>query len=287
MIKIVCSDKQKLDFIYNILNKSKRNLFFQEFYFYDYLSSTQDYAFLLGKKSETCYPYLVLSEIQTGGRGRRGSNWASPRGGVWMTIVFKTDLEPSELFCMLILTTLVISDAIKSQLHITPQIKWPNDLLINGSKVAGILMDTEIEYGKMTKVTLGIGINSNNDLVVTKSQIIDKSVAGDLKITTLKYANDGLEINNFELVSFILYKFSELVPKLESKLYRDELRNLYRRRIEESLSTLSYKFRIKEYEFKGEIIKVNDDGSLLVRDLEQLTDNKIVRIDSVFNSSLT
>ena len=70
-------------------------------------------------------------------------------------------------------------------------------------------------------------------------------------------------------------------------MYRDELRNLYRRRIEESLSTLSYKFRIKEYEFKGEIIKVNDDGSLLVRDLEQPTDNKIVRIDSVFNSSLT
>jgi len=287
MIKIVCSDKQKLDFIYNILNKSKRKLFFQEFYFYDSLSSTQDYAFLLGKKSETCYPYLVLSEIQTGGRGRRGSNWASPRGGVWMTIVFKTDLEASDLFCMLILTTLVISDAIKSQLHITPQIKWPNDLLINGSKVAGILIDTEIEYGKMTKVTLGIGINSNNDLVVTKSQILDKSVAGDLKITTLKYANDGSEINNFELVSFILYKFNELVPKLESKLYRDELRNLYRRRIEESLSTLSYKFRIKEYEFKGEIIKVNDDGSLLVRDLNQLTDNKIVRIDSVFNSSLT
>ncbi len=286
MIKIQCSNIQKLEFVYNILNKSNGELIFQEFYFFDSLVSTQDYAYKLSKNPDTCYPYLVLSEIQTKGRGRRGSNWVSPKGGVWMSMVFETDLEANDLFSMLILTAFIISDAIESHIHMTPQIKWPNDLLIDGSKVAGILMDTEIEYGKPTKVTLGIGINSNNDLVVTKNKIWDKT-AGEIKITTLKSVNGGSEINNSELVYFILYKFSELIHKLNQKLYRNELRHTYRRRIEESLSDLSYKFRINDYEFKGEIVRVNDDGSVLVKDLEQLPNNKIVRIDSVFHSPLS
>ena len=286
MIRIQCSDKQKLDFICNLLNKSQQQLpIFQEYYFFDTLLSTQDFASNLYNNAETKFPVFILSASQTGGRGRRGSSWASPRGGVWMSMMFESELETSELFTFLILAALIVSEAVESQVGITPQIKWPNDLLIGGRKFAGILMDTDVETGKLTKVTIGIGINSNNDLEITRNQILDKSTLKPA-ITTLGSAFDGQQINNFELVSFILHKFSNLVPKLNSKLFRDELRYLFKRKIEDSASTLSYRFKTKNNEFAGEIVLVNDDGSILVRNLDEPRSNTLVRIDSVFDTSM-
>ena len=285
MIKIQCSNKQKVEFISKVINKFQDQLIFQDFYFFDSLSSTQDFAHMLTTSSDTSFPFVVLTDFQTGGRGRRGVNWASPKGGVWMSLAFESELETSELFSMLILTVFVISEAINSQIGVNPQIKWPNDLLIEGKKVAGILMDTEIESGKLTKVTIGIGINSNNDLELTKGQILDKSTIS-YDITTLRSSNHNQEVSNFELVSRMLFNFSKLVPKLISKLFRDELRQWYQRKIKESSTTLSYKFRIKDNEFTGAIVVVNDDGSILVRNTEQSLGNKIIRIDSVFDSSL-
>jgi len=88
------------------------------------------------------------------------------------------------------------------------------------------------------------------------------------------------------LVSFMLYKYSKLVPRLSSKLFRDELRHLFKRKIEDSSSSLSYRFRTKNKEFAGEIVIVNDDGSILVKNLEDSLSNNLVRIDSVFDASM-
>ena len=285
VIKIQCSDKQKLNFIYNLLMKSQQPLIFQEYYFFDTISSTQDFANTLRTNVGIHFPVIILSESQTGGRGRRGSNWASPSGGVWMSMIFESELETRELFCFLILTAFIISEAVESQFGITPQIKWPNDLLIKGRKFAGILMDSDVETGKLTKVTIGVGINSNNDIEVTSNQILDKSTMKP-SITTLRSVNDGQQIDNLELVAFILYKFSNLIPKLNSKLFRDELRHLFKRKIEDSAPTLSYRFKTKNNEFAGEIVVVNDDGSILVRNLEEPLSNNLFRIDSVFDTSM-
>lgn len=286
MIKIQCSNKQQLDFIYKLLNNSQEQLIFQEFYYFDTIPSTQEFANTLNSGNDTNFPFVVLSESQTGGKGRRGSNWASPKGGIWMSMVFESDLETTELFALMILTAFIISEAIESKLGITPQIKWPNDLLIEGKKFAGILMDTEVETDRLTKVTIGIGINSNNDLEETRKQIFDESTRKS-SITSLKsVVIDGQEISNFELVSFMLYKYSKLVPRLSSKLFRDELRHLFKRKIEDSSSSLSYRFRTKNKEFAGEIVIVNDDGSILVKNLEDSLSNNLVRIDSVFDASM-
>ncbi len=286
MIKIQCSNKQQIDFIYKLLNNSQEQLIFQEFYYFDTIPSTQEFANTLNSDNNTNFPFVVLSESQTGGKGRRGSNWASPKGGIWMSMVFESDLETTELFSLMILTAFIISEAIESKLGVTPQIKWPNDLLIDGKKFAGILMDTEVETDRLTKVTIGIGINSNNDLEETRKQIFDESTKKS-SITSLKsVVIDGQEISNFELVSFMLYKYSKLVPRLSSKLFRDELRHLFKRKIEDSSSSLSYRFRTKNKEFAGEIVIVNDDGSILVKNLEDSLSNNLVRIDSVFDASM-
>jgi BirA family biotin operon repressor/biotin-[acetyl-CoA-carboxylase] ligase len=286
VIKIQCSNKQQIDFIYKLLNNSQEQLIFQEFYYFDTIPSTQEFANTLNSDNNTNFPFVVLSESQTGGKGRRGSNWASPKGGIWMSMVFESDLETTELFSLMILTAFIISEAIESKLGVTPQIKWPNDLLIDGKKFAGILMDTEVETDRLTKVTIGIGINSNNDLEETRKQIFDESTKKS-SITSLKsVVIDGQEISNFELVSFMLYKYSKLVPRLSSKLFRDELRHLFKRKIEDSSSSLSYRFRTKNKEFAGEIVIVNDDGSILVKNLEDSLSNNLVRIDSVFDASM-
>lgn len=288
VIKIQCSNEKKVEFISNVLNKFPDQLIFKNFYFFDSLSSTQDYAQVLSKQPDTTIPFVVLTDIQTGGRGRRGANWASPKGGIWMSLAFESGLETTEIFTMLILTIYVISGSIRSYLGIYPQIKWPNDILIDGKKVAGILMDTEIQRGTLTRVIIGMGINSNNDLEITKSQIIDKSPSAttiNYDIATLKSSNHNQEVSNFELVSSMLYNFSKLSPKLSSKLFRDELRQWYKRKIKESSENLNYNFKIKDKEYTGKIVLVNDDGSILVRNSGPSLDNKLIRIESVFDFS--
>jgi BirA family transcriptional regulator, biotin operon repressor / biotin---[acetyl-CoA-carboxylase] ligase len=105
---------------------------------------------------------LVISEVQTGGKGREGRSWISHKGGLWMTVTLK---PPSAQLLENIVR--VAATAIVRTLEALgikgPVIKPPNDVYCNGKKIAGLLADTVIQ-GNNLKVFLGIGINVNNDL---------------------------------------------------------------------------------------------------------------------------
>lgn len=124
------------------------------------VSSTQDVARELALSGENA-GLVVVAETQTNGRGSRGRGWYSPKGGLYMTAV----LGPMARIGLLpLLAGIAVAETINSLAGIEAELKWPNDILLRGRKVGGVIaglgwLGNEVKY-----VLLGIGVNLNNEL---------------------------------------------------------------------------------------------------------------------------
>ena len=286
MIKILCSDKDKFRFISNLINSSDNSFIFKQFFYFDSVKSTQDFAYELLKDSDDFYPSVIISDFQTGGKGRKGPNWASPIGGIWMSLALETNLRAHELFRILILVTKLLCQTLESHTKLNTMVKWPNDILVNGKKVGGILLDAEVESDRIKQVIIGIGMDSNNDLDSTKLLIKDKNNGlYDYDITTIKYENQYIEISNHDFIQFFLIRINDAFPKLKSSVFAEELTTYYRTKIMESQKHLKYRFSIGGNKFNGEIIKIYNDGSLLVKNLESNHNDDLIKINSAYDLS--
>jgi BirA family biotin operon repressor/biotin-[acetyl-CoA-carboxylase] ligase len=106
----------------------------------------------------------VISDIQTAGRGRRGRTWMSAPGlGIWMSVLLKPNLHPSQVQTLTLASSVAVIRALESLDIEIPGIKWPNDILIGGKKVCGILTELSAEAEKVEWVVIGIGLNVNHD----------------------------------------------------------------------------------------------------------------------------
>ena len=108
---------------------------------------------------------IVLSEIQTGGKGRLDRKWESPKGGLWMSICLKPKggLVGDKLGIIPLLTGCAAARAVEGLSEKNARVKWPNDVMINGKKMAGILSESILQ-GEDRWVIVGIGINVNNQV---------------------------------------------------------------------------------------------------------------------------
>lgn len=105
---------------------------------------------------------VVFAESQTKGRGRLGRKWMSPpRKGLWFSVLLRPAMRPATVTQLTIAACTALFRAIRLQTGLTPEIKWPNDILIRGKKVAGILTELSAELDKVKYVILGIGVDVN------------------------------------------------------------------------------------------------------------------------------
>jgi BirA family biotin operon repressor/biotin-[acetyl-CoA-carboxylase] ligase len=124
---------------------------------------------------------VVFAESQTKGRGRLGRKWISPaRKGLWMSILLRPNLRPQETTQLTVASATALRRAIVSQTRLQPEIKWPNDILINGKKVAGILTEMSAELDRVRHVIPGIGIDVNQDASEFPADL--RKIATSLKI---------------------------------------------------------------------------------------------------------
>ncbi len=102
---------------------------------------------------------VIMADKQSGGRGRLGRSFFSPNGGLYMSVV----LDPEKVKCGLGFCTaaaaLAVKKAVLSVCKVKTELKWVNDLLVNGKKACGILTEAKTENGKISRVVVGIGIN--------------------------------------------------------------------------------------------------------------------------------
>ncbi|MBI4777756.1 biotin--[acetyl-CoA-carboxylase] ligase [Candidatus Desantisbacteria bacterium] len=146
-----------------ILLNLKSRMFSRQIHLFEEVSSTQDILrtlILSGSPEGT----IVLSETQTEGRGRLGREWVSPEGGLWFSIVLIPPFGPEAAPQITLLAALSIVQAVSDIVGLTASIKWPNDIFIDGKKVAGIIGEMSSHQVAIKYITLGIGINANIQL---------------------------------------------------------------------------------------------------------------------------
>ncbi|MCD8299709.1 MAG: biotin--[acetyl-CoA-carboxylase] ligase [Clostridiales bacterium] len=106
---------------------------------------------------------LVIAEEQTGGRGRRGRSWDSKKGeGIFMSLLLRPDIDPMDASMLTLVMGLAVRDALFYVSGIDCLIKWPNDVVISGKKVCGILTEMSGELTCINHIVIGVGINVHN-----------------------------------------------------------------------------------------------------------------------------
>src|ERR671916_1848966 len=107
--------------------------------------STQNLAISLAENDPNSDGAVIIAEQQTSGRGRVNRNWLSPKGGIWLSVILRPIVSASKITLLPFAAALAICDSIKKATRLNPKLRWPNDIIIEGKKVAGILIDISME----------------------------------------------------------------------------------------------------------------------------------------------
>ena len=243
----------------------------QQAYYFDSVDSTQNQALKMvneSKKEGT----IIIAEKQTGGRGRLGRKWISPKGGIWFSIILHPKFDISNTTLFPIASSLALSIAIQKICKITTELKWPNDLTIKGKKLAGMLIDASFESNKIENLVLGVGINFNINV---------KEIEMELKKTPNFYGVSSLndqknKTNQIELIQSFLVELEKVYEELNKNQIKKIITDWTKRS-----STIGKKVEMNTLNGKisGKAIKIDEDGGLIIKGKEKI--NKVFAGDIV------
>ncbi|MBI4287247.1 MAG: biotin--[acetyl-CoA-carboxylase] ligase [Chloroflexi bacterium] len=192
---------------------------------------------------------LVIAEEQTAGRGRRGRDWLSVSGNLMFSVVLRPSIE--RLPSLIMVASLAVTRAIETTTRLRPRIKWPNDVLIGGKKVCGVLIESDIKGGAVDFAIVGIGLNVNEEPGPT----------GRLAIPPTSLASEtGRRFSRLEVLSQVMLEMERLYTAVKDG---GSVFEAWRR----SLETLGRQVQVKmdSAEIVGLAENVKPDGSLLLR----------------------
>jgi len=223
--------------------------------------STNTVAFKLAQEG-AAEGTVVIADQQTAGKGRLGRVWLSPAGvNLYLSVVLRPAISPVAACQLTFLSVVAVARAIESCTALAPQIKWPNDILIGGKKVAGLLNEMNAETEKVNFVVLGIGVNLNMRLAQ-----LDESVLRHPATSLLEAG--GEEVDRLDFTRTLLKELDGLYHRFLTEgegairaewLERSAMRG---RRV---------KVNCGEREFTGRVTGVDTFGALLV----ELTDGTL------------
>lgn len=220
----------------------------QEVSCYPSLPSTNDVAKIRAKEGAK-EGTVIVAEEQTAGRGRIKRRWLSPRGGIALSIILYPPLD--YLPSLIMVASLAVAHAIERVTGLKAQIKWPNDVLVSGKKVCGILVESDVRGNRVDYAVIGIGINANIKLSEFP-QIAPMSTSLSQEL--------GQDVSRCEIVRSLLTEAERLYLALASG---DSVFKQWRNR----LVTLGQEVQVSSAEatYKGIAEAVASDGSLLLR----------------------
>lgn len=218
-------------------------------------SSTNDLAMKRGAERDNPEGIIVVAESQTAGRGRMGRNWISPPGvNLYFTVLLKPELPPFEAPLLTLTAAVACVSAIRDITGLHAEIKWPNDLLLNGRKTGGILLDMKTQMDSIKFVAVGIGINVNMDPAI---------LPGDIKTFSTSLSKEaGRSIDRAELFGGIL---NELEKCYKTILAGGKASMLDKWR--SFSSTLGKKVSVSMYDkvISGIAEDIDDTGALVIK----------------------
>ncbi len=211
------------------------------------LESTMDQAKLLAK-SNAPHLSVVIAENQTLGRGRLSRKWVSSKGGLWFTLILKPQIPPVLSYIYNFAASLCLSRTLNRLFDLDVKVKWPNDLLLNGQKLAGLLSEMETKGDMAEFINIGIGLNVNNTprqhepRAVSIRDILDRTVSRRLILQTF------------------LSDFEDQIRTVDC----ETIIGLWK----EQTSTIGSRVRIETFGevFEGLAVDVDESGALMIQD---------------------
>jgi len=209
--------------------------------------------------------WVVFAESQTRGRGRLGRSWVSPAGkGLWFSVLLRPPLRPPEMTQLTVISATALSRAIRQVTGLQPEIKWPNDILIQGKKVAGVLTEMSAETDRVSHAALGIGINVNLEASDFPSEL--QPVATSLQI------EKGEPIHRSTLAVALLKALDEDYARICQGSFQEVAREWA-----DQCITLGKRVRIHQldHSYLGVAESIDPEGALMIRtehgELERVT----------------
>lgn len=221
-------------------------------YIYEEVTSTFDKA----AEFEPSHGLAVVAKAQTAGRGRLGRQWQSDEGGLYMSIYLSTDATLEGCGKVTSLCAVAVAKALSS--YGDCRIKWPNDIVMNGKKICGILTKSCIQDGKAPYACVGIGINANN-----------KDFPEELAYASSILTETGAVCDTNEIMKSVFDNIEK-----SYKLTHTEIMHLYR----EMCITLGSEIMVHRPDgtvLQGVCTQINDIGELTVK-----TDDKCITVNS-------
>lgn len=246
-----------------IESKIETNWVGRSIIFHKETSSTNIDAKELAEKGEAAGT-VVVADMQTAGRGRRGRGWVSPAGkDIYMTVVLRPQCRPEKASVLTLVMALAVLKAVSEHIPQKCSIKWPNDIVVNGKKICGILTEMSAELDGIHYVVIGTGINVNQEFLAEEIQ----ETATALRIEC------GHQINRATLVARTLYYLEKYYAIFEENWDFSGLVNEYNQFLvnrDREVCVLDPKGA-----YEGTARGINENGELLV---ERKSDGELVQV---------
>ena len=198
---------------------------------------------------------VVIAEEQNSGKGRLSRGWFSPFArGVWFSVVLKPPFMPQEASKCTLLAAIAVVKAVNKYKGVQASIKWPNDVLLDGKKLVGILTEMSAEFGRINYIVIGTGINVN---------VPKEMVPEELRATAVSLADVAREpISRVELLADVLGYMEELYEKVLHEGFKPVLEEW-----KKYSSTLGQQVKViaPDQTYFGEAVDIDEDGLLMVK----------------------
>lgn len=221
--------------------------------YFSSVDSTNAYARRIGEEGAQDGT-LVIADEQTAGRGRWGRHWVTPpKTAIAFTLLLRPDLPPSHISMVTLVMGLAVCNAIHQLYDLPVGIKWPNDVVIGGKKVCGILTEMSAEMDGVHYIVIGVGINTN--LTSFPDQIRDVATSLQLQL--------GHPVDRAEVLVKVIELFEEYYEKFEKDGDLRSLQDIYN----EELLNRNQKVRVLDPygEYTGIALGIDHEGQLLVK----------------------
>ena len=242
------------------MEKEMREWAGKEIYYLEETGSTNTDAKRLAEEGAV-HGTVIVADKQNAGRGRRGRIWQSPAGkDIYFTLILKPDFLPDKASGLTLVMALAVTQAIEKYTGIKAEIKWPNDVVVNGKKVCGILTEMKVEKDRIGHVVIGVGINVNK---TDSPEEIPEDIKG---VATSLFLESGRTIERARLLQEVLLAFEGCYEKFERDLSLQSLLEEYN----SHLVNLNRQVRVLDPkgEWEGIARGINAYGELLVETLD-------------------
>ncbi len=222
----------------------------EQILYFQKVETTMDTAKSLAREGAT-HLSCVVAEHQTKGRGRLNREWVSSKGGLWFTLILKPPEPPPLVYIYNFAASLSLSRVLNRLFDLDVSVKWPNDLLLGGEKLAGMLSEMETQGDMVRFLVIGIGINVNNDPANKEFKAI--SLKNILK----------KKVSRKQILTAFLSEFQNRIQEINCP----DIINQWK----EQTSTIGSRVRVETFDkiYEGKAVDVDETGALIIEDDQQ------------------